>query len=83
MYSNCCCSCSFEPEIIKIGQSSHEMYNNNIVNFQAFTTILNAHTKKSLETYRMHLVYRHWTSLSYYVREIKKKQGINPILKWR
>ena len=23
MYSNCCCSCSFEPEIIKIGESSH------------------------------------------------------------
>ena len=22
-YSNCCCSCSFEPEIIKIVQSSH------------------------------------------------------------
>ena len=21
VYSNCCCSCSFEPEIIKIGQS--------------------------------------------------------------
>ena len=33
------------------------MYNNNIVNFQESTTILNAHTKKSLETYRMHLVY--------------------------
>ena len=25
VYSNCYCSCSFEPEIIKIGQSSHEM----------------------------------------------------------
>ena len=24
MYSNCCCSCSFEPEIIKIGQSSQK-----------------------------------------------------------
>ena len=47
MYSNCCCSCSFEPEIIKIGQSSHKMYSNNIVNFQESTTILNACTKKS------------------------------------
>ena len=47
VYSNCCCSCSFEPEIIKIGQSSHKMYSNNIVNFQVFTTILNACTKKS------------------------------------
>ena len=28
VYSNCCCSCSFEPEIIKIGQSSHNMYSN-------------------------------------------------------
>ena len=28
VYSNCCCSCSFEPEIIKIGQSSHKMYSN-------------------------------------------------------
>ena len=56
VYSNCCCSCWFEPEIIKIGQSSHNMYSNNIVNFQESTTILNAHTKKSLETYRLHLV---------------------------
>ena len=56
VYSNSCCSCSFEAEIIKIGQSSHKMYSNNIVNFQEFTTILNARTKKSLETYRMHLV---------------------------
>ena len=46
VYTNCCCSCSFEPEIIKIGQSSHKMYSNNIVNFQVSTTILNAHTKK-------------------------------------
>ena len=46
VYSNCCCSCLFEPEIIKIGQSSHKMYSNNIVNFQESTTILNACTKK-------------------------------------
>ena len=56
VYSNCCCSCSFEAEIIKIGQSSHKMYSNNILNFQESMTILNACTKKSLETYRMHLV---------------------------
>ena len=42
VYSNSYCSCSFEPKIIKIGQSSHEMYNNNILNFQESTTILNA-----------------------------------------
>ena len=29
VYYNCCCSCSFEAEIIKIGQSSHKMDSNN------------------------------------------------------
>ena len=47
MYSNSWCSCSFEPEILKIGQSTHKMYSNNIVNFQESTTILNACTKMS------------------------------------
>ena len=47
VYSNCCRSCSFEPEIINIVQWSHKMYSNNIVNFQESTTILNACTKKS------------------------------------
>ena len=47
VYSNCCCSSSFEPEIIKIGQSSYKMYSNNILNFQESTPILNAHTKKA------------------------------------
>ena len=46
VYSNCCCSCSFEPEIIHIGLSSHKMYSNNILNFQESTTNLNARTKK-------------------------------------
>ena len=57
VYSNWCCSCSFEPEIIKIGQSSHMMSSNNILNFQESTTILNACTKKCLETYWIHHVY--------------------------
>ena len=55
VYSNCCCSCSFECEIIKIGQSSHNMYINNILNFQESTTILNTCTKKS-GNYWMHHV---------------------------
>ena len=60
VYSNSYCSCSLEPEIIKIGQSSHKIYSNNIVNFQESTTILNACTKKSLETYwRQHV--QHFT----------------------
>ena len=47
VYSNGCCSCSFEPEIIKIDQSSHKMYSNKIQNFQESTTILNSCTKTS------------------------------------
>ena len=31
VYSNCCCSCWFEPEIIKIGQSSLKIYSNYIL----------------------------------------------------
>ena len=46
VYSNSCCSCWFEREIIKTGQSSHKMYGNHIVNFQESTTILNTYTKK-------------------------------------
>ena len=42
VYSNCCCSCWFEPEIIKISQSSHKMYSNKILNFQESTTIVKA-----------------------------------------
>ena len=34
VYSNSCWSCSFEPEIIRIIQSSQKMYSNNILNFQ-------------------------------------------------
>ena len=44
VYSNCYCSCSFEPEVIKIGLSSQKMYSNNILNFKC-------QYKKSLETY--------------------------------
>ena len=57
VFSDCCCRCSFEAEIIKIGRSSHKIYINNIVNFQGSTTILNAHTKKCLKIYRVPLLY--------------------------
>ena len=46
VYSNWCYRCYFEAEIIKIGQSSHNVYSNNILNFQESKTILNACTKK-------------------------------------
>ena len=54
VYSNCCCSCSFEPELLKIGQSFHKMYS--MVNFEESTTISNTCTK-NLETYWMHYIY--------------------------
>ena len=46
VYSNSCCSYSFKSEIIKIGQSSHKMYSNNILNFQESATVLNACSKQ-------------------------------------
>ena len=47
VYSNCCCSSSFEAKIIKIGLLSHKMYSNNILNCHESTTILNACEKMS------------------------------------
>ena len=56
VYSNSCYSCSFEPEIIKIGQSSHKMYSNNILNFQGSTAIFKCLYKENLGTHWMHHV---------------------------
>ena len=55
VYFNSCWSCSFESEIIKIGQSSHKMYSNNSDSSRVykFKCLYN----KSLETYWSHLVY--------------------------
>ena len=47
VYSNRCCSCSLEHEIIKIGQSFHKMYSNNILNSLVSTINLNTCIKKS------------------------------------
>ena len=68
--TNCCCRCSFEAEIIKIGQLSHKMYSNNIVNFQESTTILNAWTKKSgniLKAPRNHLSKMTYFEANYWI----------------
>ena len=46
VYFNCCCSCSVEPEIMKIDQSSYTINSNKILYFHEFTKILNASTKK-------------------------------------
>ena len=73
MYCNCCCSCSFEPEIIKIGQSSHKMYSNNILNFQESTTVLNACTKKVCKlierTSYVSIIYLSLRKHSHYTRD--------------
>ena len=57
VYSNCCRSYSFEPEILKIGQSSHKMYRNNIVNFPESTTILMPVQKKSINLLKAPRIY--------------------------
>ena len=62
VYSKCCCSCSFEPEIIKIDQSSYKMYSNNILTFQESMTILNTCTKKSGNLLKVPCMY--WLYLS-------------------
>ena len=49
VYSNSCCSCSFEAEIIRTVQLFHNMYSNNILNFQESTTILYACPNKVWE----------------------------------
>ena len=95
VYSICCCSCSFEAETIKIGQSSHKMYSNNIVNFQESTTILNACTKKSgnllnapHNTFSEYLIrFRLWYYYVWYIsdgshhlfRVLRRKNGFNSL----
>ena len=67
VYSSSCFSCFFEPEIIKIGQSSYTRYSNNILNFEESTTILNSYTKKSgnlLKPPRNSIIY--WYNTIYY-----------------
>ena len=57
LYSNSCWSCSFEPEIIKIGQSSHKMYSNNILNFHESTIIQMPVQKKSVNLLKAPHIY--------------------------
>ena len=67
VYSNCCCICSFESKIIKIGQSSYKMYSNNILNCQGSMTILNAFTKKVWKLIEG-TTYAKFSCLSYFSR---------------
>ena len=87
VYSNYCCSCSFEPEIIKIGQSSHKMYSINIPNFQMSTTILNACTKKVWKVLKAPRInhYRVFNSKSFlyiYIKYMISKKIMGNISKW-
>ena len=73
MYSNCCCSCLFEGDIIKIAQPSH----NYILNFQESMTILNASTKKSGSLLNVPLKF-----IKYYERNNFFYVGLAYILLW-
>ena len=73
VYSNCCCSCSFEAEILKIGQTSHKMYSNKILNFQESTAISKCPYKKSLETYWRHHI---CTQMSVFPQPLSNKQYV-------
>ena len=79
VYSNSCCSCSFELEIIKIGLSSHKIYGNKVLNFQESATILNAYTKNLLNAlciYKKMLRINLTTSDSLYEKK-------NSLLSWK
>ena len=71
VYSNSCCSCSFAPEVIKIGQSSHKMYSNNTLNRQESTAILNACTKKV------------WKLIEYTTYMLKHKEVFKKFVEWK
>ena len=57
VYSNSCCSGSFEREIIKIGQSFHKMCSNNVLNLSRVYNNSKCLYKKSQETYWRHHVF--------------------------
>ena len=60
VYSNCFCSCGFKPEIIKIGQSSHKMYSNNILNSQFWMPVQNVWKPIECTTYIYIYIYIYW-----------------------
>ena len=67
VHSNYCCSCSFESEIIKIGQLSHNMYSTNIVNFQESATNFNAWTKNVWKLLKALYIYIYISSSRHYI----------------
>ena len=79
MYSNSCCSCSFKAEIIKIGPSSHKMYDNNILDFQESSTILNVCTKKSGNLLKAQYIYI-YIYIYIYTKVLKTQKNATQIL---
>ena len=55
-------------------------YNNNRNDKKVYVGLMQGSFKQ--KTSFAHEIYRHKTSLSNYVWEVKKKFGIDPILKW-
>ena len=64
VYSNSYCSRSFEPEIMTIGQSSHKMYSNNILNFQESTTKKSGNLLNAPRTHTHIFILSSWTPLN-------------------
>ena len=77
VYSSCCCSCLFVTEIIKIGQSSHKMYSNNIVNCQESTTILYACPRNVCKPIEGTTHTHTHTHIYLYIEEIKESRYYN------
>ena len=80
VYSNCCCSCSFESEIINIAQSFHKMYSNNIPNFQESTTILGPFTQEELDSVLRKIKNRKAAGLDEIPPEVWKTRQFDDIL---
>ena len=70
VYSNSCCSWSFKPEIIKIGQSSHKMFSNKYTEFSRVYNNSRCLYKKSLESYWMHHILHLYILLLFYQAQL-------------
>ena len=67
VYSNSCCSCSFEPEIIKIDQSSHNMYSNSTLNcLRQFWLLVQKKSGNFLNTSSIH-IHLHYIYIYIYI----------------
>ena len=82
VYFDCYCSCWFEPEILKIGQSSHKMYCNKILNFQESMTILNVCTKTSGNLLRAPRTFVYLNFLLFYSFDCSSHVRRRMVLHW-